>query len=159
MAKSANIQYREATDEDIPQILAAIKAAHAEYVGLFDPPTSEEQRTVEKIKKELQEATAVVADHNHTIIGSVFFRCRDDGLHLNRLSVLPDWRGQEIGRQLLEIVEGKTAEMGLKKVTLSIRVNLSENEVYFQKLGYEFAAYGSHEGYTEPTYMLLAKQL
>jgi hypothetical protein len=35
---------------------------------------------------------------------------------------------------------GKTAEMGLKKATLSVRITLTDNQVYYHKLGYEFMA-------------------
>ena len=59
----------------------------------------------------------------------------------------------------MAMVEKKTAVLGLKRVTLSVRIALVENQVYYRKLGYDFVAYGTHEGYAEPTFMVLAKVL
>jgi ribosomal protein S18 acetylase RimI-like enzyme len=80
-------------------------------------------------------------------------------VYLDRLAVLPAWRGHGVGRCLMEIVETKTAELGLKKVTLSVRIALTENHIYYDKLGYKFVEYGTHDGYQEPTYTVLGKQL
>jgi ribosomal protein S18 acetylase RimI-like enzyme len=107
----------------------------------------------------MREATAVVAEHDGTVVGSVFYRPQGDTVYLDRLAVLPDWRGHGIGKRLMDIVESRTAELGLEKVTLSVRIALTENQIYYRKLGYEFVAYGTHTGYAEPTYMVLAKQL
>jgi predicted N-acetyltransferase YhbS len=153
------IVYREGNEGDIPQILGVIKAAFAEYVGRLDPPSSAERKTAAVVREELRGATAVVAEHQQTIIGSVFYRPQDDSVYLDRLAVLPAWRGQGVGRRLMAIVEEKTAELGLEKVTLSVRIALIENQLYYRQLGYDFVGYGTHEGYTEPTYMVLAKQL
>lgn len=155
----SEIVYREGVEEDVLQILGVIKAAFAEYEGRLEPPSSAERKTVAIVREELQRATAVVAQHGQTIIGSVFYRLQGDAVYLDRLAVLPAWRGQGVGRRLVEIVEGKTAELGLKSVTLSVRIALTENQVYYRKLGYGFVAYGTHAGYAEPTYMVLAKQL
>jgi predicted N-acetyltransferase YhbS len=155
----SSIVYREAVDTDIPQILGVIKAAFAEYEGRLDPPSSAERKTVEIVRAELREATAVVAQHEQTIIGTVFYRSHGDAVYLDRLAVLSEWRGQGMGRRLMKIVEGKTAELGLSQVTLSVRIALTQNQIYYDKLGYEFVAYGTHDGYKEPTYIVLAKQV
>lgn len=153
------IVYREGGEEDIPQILAVIQAAFAEYSGRLDPPSSAERKTVEIVREELRGATAVVAQHDQTIIGSVFYRPHGDAMYLDRLAVLPAWRGQGVGWRLMKIVEGKTAELGLDQVTLSVRIALTENRLFYDKLGYKFVAYGTHEGYKEATYVFLAKQV
>ena len=153
------ISYRIAREYDVPNILNVIQESFEEYRGKLNPPSSAHDKTVKKVQEELAAATVFVAQDKTTLVGCVFFRRQEDYIYLNRLSVLPAWRKMGIAGELIGLVEQQTIKQGLTKVRLSVRLALLENQAYYQKKGYEFKHYGTHSGYTEPTYMVLEKQL
>lgn len=67
-------------------------------------------------------------------------------INIHDLAVLPEFRGQGIGRQLLVRVEQKARETGCCKVTLEVQdENLRAKQVYAQ-CGYGQAVYGVTAG-------------
>jgi predicted N-acetyltransferase YhbS len=156
---SDSISYRAAQKSDHADILRVIKAAFAEYQGRLDPPSSAQNKTLDQVHAELSRAKAIVAMAGTEMVGCVFYRPKRKYVYLDRLSVVPDWRKRGIGRKLMELVEERTLDQGLKAIRLSVRVTLVENQTYYQKIGYTFSAYHTHSGYTEPTAIVFEKQL
>ena len=153
------ISYRTAKDGDQVDILRVIRASFAEYQGKLDPPSSAHHKTPEDVQNELSRATAILAVAGTEAVGCVFYRATGNYVYLYRLAVVPNWRKHGIGSKLVNLVEEQTVNQGLHTVRLSVRVALVDNQIYYEKLGYTFKEYGTHTGYTEPTFMVLEKQL
>jgi predicted N-acetyltransferase YhbS len=153
------ITYCTATESDIAAILAVIKAAFAEYRGQLEPPSSAERKTVEIVRQELSEATAVLAESDTMLVGCVFYRPQETYLYLDRLAVLPAWRRQGIAGRLIDWVEQVAREGGYRSVQLSVRVALPKNHAYYQQRGYQFLHYNTHPGYSHPTSITFEKAL
>lgn len=156
MNKYQSRDYREA---DIPAILALIKTAFAEYRGVLDPPSSAEVKTLAIIREELANADALVMTFTAEIIGCVFYRGRGESCYIDRLSVLPAHRKQGLARVMLDEVERRAKAAGCQTLTLSVRLPLKKQQAYYRKIGYEFLSYYTHEGYREPTEVVLQKFL
>lgn len=152
-------QLRDYWETDIPTILSVIKTAFVEYRGVLDPPSSAEAKTLAIIREELTAADALVMTFSGEIIGCVFYRRRGESCYIDRLSVLPAHRKQGVARAMLAEVERRAKMNGFKSLTLSVRLPLKKQQAYYRKIGYEFLAYYTHEGYSEPTEIVLQKFL
>ncbi|MBI1878958.1 MAG: GNAT family N-acetyltransferase, partial [Chloroflexi bacterium] len=68
-------------------------------------------------------------------------------------------RRRGLGRRLIDYVEVQAQALNLPHVRLGVRVVLKDNWAYYERLGYRLVEYKSHEGYREPTYAILEKDL
>lgn len=150
---------REGTQADAPLIAALIREAFAEYTSVLDPPTSAVDETADTIRRKLERATAVVAYAGDVPTGCVLYEARTDHLYFFRLAVLPAYRRHGLGRALIEHVEAIARNRGYTQIRLGVRVTLTKQRAYYERLGYHFLETGTHPGLTEPTYLILAKEL
>ncbi|HEY0607857.1 MAG TPA: GNAT family N-acetyltransferase [Herpetosiphonaceae bacterium] len=152
-------QLRAATDADLPSMVEVIRAAFAEYEDRLDPPSSAQRRTVESTRQELANGSAVVATVEQNLAGCVLYFPKADHMYFARLAVLPAYRGYGIGRSLIAAVEERARDAGLQWVELSVRLQLVELRAAYERLGYRALRYGTHAGYSAPTYVTLYKPL
>jgi ribosomal protein S18 acetylase RimI-like enzyme len=82
-----------------------------------------------------------------------------DDLHVRRLAVLPELQGRGIGRAMMAWAEADAVRRGLRAVTIGVRIALSGNVAFFQRLGYEVIAEHAHAGYDHPTWLEMRKRL
>jgi predicted N-acetyltransferase YhbS len=148
---------REATVDDIGPITAVIRAAFAEYEGRLDPPSSAHGKSEATVRAELADGSAFVYEQDGAIVGCVFLHPHDDHMYLDRLSVLPTRRRQGIAQDLMAAVEQRARERGYHRVQLSVRLSLAENRAYYERVGYRFLRYGTHAGYSAPTFVVMEK--
>ena len=153
------ILLREATAEDAPALAAVIQAAFEEYRGRLDPPSGAHAESVQSIRQKLTTARAVVASVNQDIVGCAFYEPEADYFYLGRVAVLPQYRLQGIGRKLIALVETQARSLGFARVRLAVRVVLTDNRAWYERLGYRLHIYGTHAGYSEPTYLNLEKNV
>jgi predicted N-acetyltransferase YhbS len=150
---------REATDADLATLVAVLIAAFEEYRGRLDPPSGAHSESVAKLRKTLRYAHAVLAHSDGEVAGCVFYTPMDQYVDLFRLAVLPVYRRRGVGRALITYVEARALSLGIPRVQLGVRLALPDNRAYYERMGYRFVAAHAHTGYTEPTYMILEKQL
>jgi ribosomal protein S18 acetylase RimI-like enzyme len=153
------ITVREITECDMQRVVDVIRAAFEEYRGRLDPPSSAHHKTAEIVRRELMDGGAFVACDLQTIVGCVFYHVHPDHIYLDRLAVLPSRRRQGIARELIRSVEEHVRQYGLGEVRLSVRIALESQRAYYERLGYTFLNYGTHDGYTTPTSVILRKQV
>jgi predicted N-acetyltransferase YhbS len=153
------MKLRNYRETDIPVILSVIKEAFAEYREYLDPPSSAEQITMEKVIAELESADALVAETDGKMVGCIFFRPQGEGVYVGRLSVLPGYRSRGIARAMFKEIEHRARSEGYRTLMLEVRLVLGKQLALYNKLGFEFHEYGTHEGYTQPTYMKMRKVL
>jgi predicted N-acetyltransferase YhbS len=154
-----NLQLCEATDKDIPILVTVLRTAFEEYRDRLDPPSGAHSETVEKVRQKLTTARAVVAVVNQEIAGCVFYQPENDWMVLDRLAVLPPYRRRGLAKALISYVETQARALHLSRVRLGVRVVLRDNWAYYKRLGYYLVEYKAHKGYTEPTYVILEKQV
>jgi predicted N-acetyltransferase YhbS len=150
---------REATDQDAPLLLQVLQTAFEEYRGRLDPPSGAHSETVEKLRQKLTTSHVVVAEVEGEIAGCVFYEAENGSMHLERLAVLPSYRRRGLGRRLIDYVEAQARALNLPHVRLGVRVVLKDNWAYYERLGYRLIEYKSHAGYSEPTYVILEKEI
>lgn len=148
---------REAEEKEAPEILQVMQTAFLEYKGIIDPPSGVHHETVESVKQKLQTGNFVLAEINHEIVGCVFYQNKGPYFNLGRLSVIPQYRNQGIGRMLITDVEEKARKSQIPCVRLGVRIVLTTLRQYYEGLGYKVVSFETHEGYSEPTYVLMEK--
>jgi len=62
---------------------------------------------------------------------------------VHHLAVDPGWRGQGIGRRLMQAVEAGLGPLGCPKVNLQVRATNAEVIAFYRALGYELEARAS----------------
>jgi ribosomal protein S18 acetylase RimI-like enzyme len=150
---------REAAAGEAPDIVGVLQAAFREYLGRLDPPSGAHAETVETVRQRMTRATAVLALIEGVPAGCIFCEARAGHVYLSRLAVLPSYRRRGLGHALIEHVEARARTLGISRVRLGVRISLVEQRAYYERLGYRFFEHGYHEGYTEPTFDFLEKDL
>ena len=153
------ITIREATFADAPTLLHVLQSAFEEYRGRLDPPSGAHTDTVERIRQKMRAARAVLAYLDDAAVGCVFYEDEADVVYFSRLGVLPAYRRQGIARTLIEYVETRTRAAGLTRVRLGVRIGLLHLRAYYERMGYRFLQDRYHDGYLQPTYTILEKEL
>lgn len=155
----APVVLREAVDRDAPALVRLMHAAFAEYLGRLDPPSAAHTESIESVRKRLNEGSAVLALVNDQPAGFAFYQPQDTHLYFSRLSVVPEWRRQGVGRALIDYVEAQARQRGFQGVRLGVRVQLPELQARYERLGYQVTRRVAHEGHAEPTYVLMEKNV
>ncbi|WP_326491692.1 GNAT family N-acetyltransferase [Myxococcus stipitatus] len=78
---------------------------------------------------------------------------------MSRLAVPPAFRGRCVARFLIHEVEARARREGRSRVRLSVRLALKDHHDGYARLGCLFVAYGTHEGFASPTFLVLEKPL
>jgi ribosomal protein S18 acetylase RimI-like enzyme len=154
-----NIQLRNATDDDIPEIANVIALAFEEHRGKLNPPSSSLNKSPASVKQELQNANAIVAVKDDKMIGCLFYSVKENYIYLAHLAVLPECRGLGIAKLLMLEVEKKALEQNQTAIRLNVRLALEKTRAFYERLGYLFHSDGAHSGFIEPTYVVLEKKL
>ncbi len=71
----------------------------------------------------------------------------DEEYYIEHLAVLPERRGQGIGRQLMEFAENQARAKGLKRVVLDVEIENEGAQRFYQRLGFQTA-----KVVTDPSY-------
>jgi GNAT superfamily N-acetyltransferase len=159
MASLSDIGLREATDADVPTIVALIHAAFREYEGAIDPPSGAHKESEEKLHAAMQSERAVLALQGEHPVACVLYRPESDHMYFGRLAVLPAHRNRGISAMLIGYVERRARELGLPRVRLGVRVALPHLRARYERLGYRVVEERRHPGYAATTYLIMEKSL
>lgn len=147
-----------ATDPyDWPALLALIRQAFAPMDGRIDPPSSARSLTAARLA-ELARTSEV------WVIGAPPMACviltpTPHALSIGKLAVAETERCKGHARRLIALAETRARALGLPRLDLQSRVELTENHDTFRALGFVQTAATAHPGYTRPTSLTFSKVL
>lgn len=158
-ASPGRLWFHKATPHDAATLLRLIQTAFGEYQGRLDPPSGAHAETERSIVNLLEREHAVLAGVSTEALGCVFYHHAPDETYLHRLAVLPAARRMSLGRALMNYVEARARDAGVARVRLGVRLQLPENQAYYARMGYTVLRYGTHTGYTQPTFVHMVKDV
>ncbi len=159
MNEIGQVTIGEATAQDASTLLRLMVVAFEEYEGVLDPPSGAHAETLDAVCRKLQSGAAAMARVDGEPAGCAFYELHDGNLfYFGRLSVVPGFRNKGIGRALLDYVERRAKDAGADGVRLGVRLQLPHLLARYERLGYRIARYMTHNGYPNPTYVMMEKR-
>ena len=159
MTSTGGFTVRAARVDDSAAIADLVRLAFSRQPRPTNPPSSALKETAATIADHLSRGCGAVLERGGAIIGVVLWNEEDGALYISRLSVHPELRRQGIARILMEEAEREARQQGFSRMTLGVRLELEENRRFFRSCGFVDAALRSHEGFSEPTWVLMERRL
>ncbi len=82
----------------------------------------------------------MVAEHgaygHELVIGYTLYELHRDRIHLLSFAVLPAWRRQGVGEQMIEKLARKLCGHGRNRLTIEVRETNLEAQLFFRKVGF-----------------------
>lgn len=148
-----------AAETDTETIAEILHDAFREYDGTLNPPSGVHRESAESVRAKMETGQWLLAKYGDRAAGCVWCEPCDGYLYLGRLAVTPPMRGQGIGSALMNAVETRARVLGFSRVRLGVRVVLTDMRAAYERRGYMFVEAHTHEGFSEPTYVILEKAL
>jgi predicted N-acetyltransferase YhbS len=153
------IEINAATVDQTEEIRTVLVAAFEQYRQVLNPPSGVFRETPDRIRQKLELGGGFVAWDDSRMVGAVLYQPHSDYMYLGRLAVLPEYRGHQIASRLVNRVEQTARERQLHRSQLCVRIVLTGNQQFFERLGYRIISYHSHENYTEHSFVTMEKSL
>ena len=133
-----NVDVFPACERQAELIYRIMRAAYAEYEASADVPFAAHCETIEDVRAAVREGGAVLAHFEGVAIGSARFRF-DEAHHfvIERVAVLPGFRGCGAASAMLRVLEATALSYGCLTAELCSRLSLPRNLALYQRRGYE----------------------
>ena len=134
---NSSFNLRSASPADVPAIFSLIQAL-AEYENLSDAVTGSPDQLADHLFGSRPYIEAIVADRNGQVVGFALFLhnystfLTKPGIYLEDLFVLPDYRGQNIGKALLTRLAKIAVDRGCGRLEWSV-LDWNEPAIGFYK--------------------------
>ncbi|WP_458414991.1 ribosomal protein S18-alanine N-acetyltransferase [Schinkia sp. CFF1] len=126
-----NVQFRLMTVEDIEQVYNI-------EINSFTLPWSKEAFLNEMTINE--QAKYIVMELNDLVVGYCGMWIILDECHITNIAVLPEYRGRKLGDALLKQVIEFNRALGVKSITLEVRLTNVVAQGLYQKYGFKAGA-------------------
>jgi ribosomal protein S18 acetylase RimI-like enzyme len=135
-------------------LLDLVMASFAYMNAVIDPPSSALRLTPRSLKEKAETEISYIAYVAGEMAGCAFFRPEPpDFLYVGKLAVSPALQGRGIGRLLLDQAIADAKHLGLPRLRLETRVELTGNHRQFENWGFVKTAENAHPGYNRPTFI------
>ncbi len=139
------------SSEIISRIIRESFSAQAEILGITPETCSRFVgfESNEKVEQDIEDgSTAVLASIGPKPIGTIRYKLDSEkpGVgYIRRLAVLPEFRGNDYGEQLVAFAENRLQELGASVVELAIVAQFKKLRIYYERLEYQFKEFKEFE--------------
>lgn len=144
-------------DPALSDILTLIRACFAYMEGRIDPPSSMHDLRLEDIRN--QARSGEIWSLGSPPAACLFLTPKPRALYLGKMAILPSHRGQGLARRLIELAAARARALGLPRLELQSRVELTEVHARFAALGFRQTGTTAHPGYDCPTSIVMTRDL
>jgi ribosomal protein S18 acetylase RimI-like enzyme len=145
----------KATKTELEIVHAVMRAAFAEYQAVLNPPSGALRETVDDILNKVEnDGGAVLAWASSEPVGSAQYYRKEGYLYIGRVSVLPAYRGEKIGKKLMHFLEKHALEEGIFETRIEVRQSLPNNISYYKGLQYEVLEEHEYPEKTDAWYVM-----
>ena len=139
---------------------ALLTSAFAYMEGRIDPPSSLTRLPPAKLAEEAETKELwIIPGPDDRPLACVIFKPEEDHLYIGKLAVDPAARGKGLARLLFDLAEARARALGLPRLQLQTRIELTENHETFRRLGFTETARTAHAGYDRPTTLTFARSI
>ncbi len=153
---------RPARPDDADAIWRVTRAAYLPDRERLHPPSSVFKESIDDIRRAMVDGTIYAAERAGEIVAAVRVRPHDadaTALYCGRLAVLPSAQRRGLGTALMARVEEHAMATGRRAVALGVRLELPENILFYERLGYRIVGEERHPGHPTPTFLWMRKDL
>lgn len=140
-------------------LLQLIQDAFATMDGVIDPPSSARLLNTESLREKTRQEIAYGLLCNGQLVGCVFLADKGGHLYLGKLAVSGAFRGQGLARILVSHAEKLAREQSMSHIDLQVRIELTDNQRLFTRLGFAVVAETMHPGFDRVTSLTMRKSL
>ncbi|WP_405401067.1 hypothetical protein PAE975_5034 [Pseudomonas aeruginosa] len=127
------VTLRPAVQADAGFAALCVAAAYAPWIAVIGrkpwPMTQDYHEVIASDR-------VLIAEHDGQPVGLLVTRATADGFLVDNLAVLPECKGQGIGRQLLERAERDATSLGYRSLYLYTNERMTENIALYARVGY-----------------------
>ncbi len=142
-------------DPALAEVLALIRRAFAFMDGRIDPPSSVHGLTVDGMARIAAEAEVWAI--GEPVLACMVLTPREDALTVGRLAVDEGARRRGHAAALLALAEERARALGLPRLELGTRIELTENQAIYEAMGFREVRRTAHEGFERPTTVWLSR--
>ena len=142
-------------DPALPTILDLMRTSFAYMDGVVNPPSSIHRLTLERLQAQARDAE--VWSLAPPLCAAVILTPRLHALYIGKLCVSTQARGRGLSRQLIDHAAARANDLGLPKLELETRIELTANHATFRAMGFVEVARTAHKGYANPTAITFTK--
>jgi GNAT superfamily N-acetyltransferase len=127
--------------------------------GRIDPPSSLASMTPESLRDKALTETLVTIWRGDALVACGFLADTGRSVYLGKLAVHPRHRGRGLLRRIVAEAEAMARRIGRPVLELGTRVELTENQATFTRLGFREVARTAHPGYDRATSVAMERPL
>ncbi len=144
---------------DAAAIADLVRLAFSTQSRPTNPPSSALGETAATIAAHFAAGGGAVLEVDGVMVGAVLWNEEDGALYIGRLSIHPEHRRRGFARALVAEAEHAARRLGFTRMTLGVRLELDDNRRLFKSCGFEDKEFRRHEGFSEPTWVLMERRL
>jgi ribosomal protein S18 acetylase RimI-like enzyme len=136
---------RRADFADVEAITELVRAAYSPYIARIGKPPAP---MLDDYRQVVADAEVHVALKGARIAGVLVLEREGDEMLLANIAVLPECKGQGIGKVLMQLCETRTRQAGCSAVRLYTHERMAENIEIYRKLGYVETHRAEEQGFS-----------
>jgi len=126
-------QIRPALASDVQSMTACVRAAYAHYTERIGKPPGP---MLDDYAEVIEQHLVWVICSGEQVAGLIVLMEQEQGMLLDNVAVHPDYQGQGIGRQLMDLAEAEARRLGYHEIQLYTHIKMDENIEIYGKRGY-----------------------
>jgi len=153
MTPPPNWSLRPAGQADAGPLAALVDEAYGHYVeriGMRPGPMREDYAEV------IRDRDVTLIESGGALVGALVLGVGEEGFTIENVAVHPSRRGEGLGRELLELAEGKARRAGFDTIHLYTHEKMSENLALYTRIGYVEYERRAENGFSR---VFMSKQL
>ncbi|HEY2076502.1 MAG TPA: GNAT family N-acetyltransferase [Streptosporangiaceae bacterium] len=141
-AANQPVEFRRASEADLPAIQRVISAAYHKYLTRMDRPPAPLVRDYRRAVE-----TGAIWVTGSPVIGLISLTETDDVILIENVAVHPDEQGNGLGRRLMEFAEEQARKLRIGRLALYTNEVMTENQAIYARLGYSEIDRRVEDGY------------
>ena len=136
---------------DWASLLSLIQTSFKDMETRIVPPSSMHQLTEKSLREKANSETLFYVMSQGELVGCAFACIQEQVLYVGKVSILPDFQARGIGGFLISACKKFAKRSAITELEIQTRIELTENHVFFEKLGFKQVGTTAHSGYDLPT--------